>query len=230
LDVASFRTVRDLKGDDKFVPMHIVFKPQSTDTIGTFDETGRIHCWTQQRPTEVNQLPVKRGQRTGMAATPDGKHLLVAVNANPNYIHRYQFESHGPQTPHQYDGAAGEIIAVGGSEATGRIVAVTGGRYGDTAILTWEFNAKSNPKVFTTNDRAAVAAVTADGYYALIGGQDGRMALYDVDRQQDIERFDPHQKNMGRVEAVAITYDGRFAVSGGNDDMVYRYQLPIVCW
>jgi WD40 repeat protein len=229
-DVASFKVVRELKVDQNFLPNHILFKPGSTDAIAALDTSGRVHCWLKNQYAQINQLPLDRGQRTAMLATPDGKHLLVAVNANPNYIHRYQFELHGLQTPHQYDGATNEIVAVGGSEGTGRIVAVTGGRYGNSEILTWGFSAKSKPKVFPTNDRATVAAVTGDGHYALLGGQDGRVALYDVDQQQVIERFDPHLKNMGRVEAIAITYDGRFAVSGGTDEMVYRYQLPTVCW
>jgi WD40 repeat protein len=230
-NVADSKPAWDMLGDSHFQPVVVRIKPGSGDTLATIDSSGRICAWQRAIASQINVVPLKGSEKLVLEPSGDGRHLLVGVGSQPLVIHRYEFRSQS-QAPHQYDGAVGRLLAVGGSSVSNRVVAVTGGdqRSDEAAIFSWKFDEIRNPTRFVTPEKASCAAVSADGRYVMFGHFDGQVSLYDVDRQESIIRFHAHDKNYGRVECLAMTPDGRFAVSGGRDALVFRYRLPILSW
>jgi WD40 repeat protein len=65
-------------------------------------------------------------------------------------------------------------------------------------------------------------AVSPDGRYALSGGEDKLVLLWDLAKGRVVHRFEGHE---GRVMAVAFSPDGRRAVSGGEDKVLRLWDV-----
>src|SRR5262249_39190580 len=71
-------------------------------------------------------------------------------------------------------------------------------------------------------DEVLCVALSPDGRYALSGGKDRSVRLWDVPTGKELKRFDGHRE---AVWCVAFSPSGRRALSGGDDRTVLLWDL-----
>jgi WD40 repeat protein len=69
---------------------------------------------------------------------------------------------------------------------------------------------------------ASSVAYSFDGRYALSGGYDSTLRLWDVATGKEIRRFEGHS---GKVTSVAFSPDGKYALSGSGEDTFMLWQF-----
>ena len=67
-----------------------------------------------------------------------------------------------------------------------------------------------------------VMGPSLDGKYALLGGKNKYLGLWNVTTGREERKLDGHA---GEVKAAALSPDGRWALSGGDDKVVYLWDL-----
>ncbi|KJU84075.1 Serine/threonine protein kinase domain protein [Candidatus Magnetobacterium bavaricum] len=85
-------------------------------------------------------------------------------------------------------------------------------------LNTWELN---NPEHYTGGVNAV--AVTQDDRYAIVGAEDGRLYLWEIETTELKAVFEGHQ---GSVTTLDISPDGRHVISGSKDKTLRLWELP----
>ena len=72
-------------------------------------------------------------------------------------------------------------------------------------------------------ERQRCVAISPDGKWALSGGDDRLVRLWDLSSGKELVQFEGHTRS---VQCVAFSPDGKLAASGGDDQSVHLWSLP----
>ncbi len=103
-------------------------------------------------------------------------------------------------------------LAVGGNGA----FVLTGAT--DGAVRWWSVAKNDLDHTLDIDDKATVSAlaISSDSRSAAMGLSDGRICVWDLTKQRELERWKAHK---GIVTAIAFSPDGKRIVSGGDDNI-----------
>ena len=186
-EVATGREVRTFTGHSKGVTS-VAFSPHGHYALsGSYDMT--LKLWEVATGREVRTFTGHSQYVTSVAFSPDGQYALSGSKDN---------------TLKLWEVATGREVRT----FTGHSVRVDQGSF---------YEWRQGKGVMTrTRHSAGVnsVALSPNGHYALSGGEDKTLKLWDVNTGREVRTFTGH--SMG-VESVAFSPDGQYALSGGYD-------------
>ncbi len=161
-----------------------------------------------------------------VAFSPDGKHLLAAVDKMlllwdlESGKELKRFEGHGSRVEWAAFTPDGRRIVSGGGGAS------DGG--GDNTVRVWDVESGKEVHGFKGHTLGVLGvSVSPDGRYALSGGRDGMLRLWrlpdiaPLEQVGEVRRWTGHT---GPVLGIAVYPDNHYAFSVGND--LRKWELP----
>jgi hypothetical protein len=181
----------------------ISFSPDGKYLLSGGEEAG-LKLWSVKSGQLARSLPAGGGF-TAALITPDGKSAITGDRA---------------QTILLWDLLLGKNRAIGSHEQwitalslanNGRLVSAAG----DGKLKIWDLETPRANRVLQQNlGPLFAAAISANGRYAIAGGQEDKLRIYDALSGELVSTAKGHSQ---KVNALAISPDGELAVSGGDD-------------
>jgi WD40 repeat protein len=184
---------------------------------------------------ELRRFQGHQEEPSCVAFSPDGRRFMsgsMAVDYSDRAVLLWDLESgrelRGPRRPMM-------LVSSVGFSPNGRY-AIAGSM--DCSICLWEVDSGQELRRLESHTgNVLCVAFSPDGRRFLSGsgtdyydagllkdlGIDNTVRLWDVDRADEVDRFEGH---MGNVNSVAFSSDGRYALSGSNDKSMRLWTLP----
>jgi len=184
----------------------------------TAEDQGKIRIWDGQENNSSQDHELEATVRSAVFST-DGQSVLCGCD--DGVLRLCSLDKHAPRSFRSVSVASPAfVVAVALSTDGRRVCSAT---LADHAVRVWKVGTGALDINWDLADWTC-AAFAVEGRLALTGHSDGSVAVWDVDRQNQLARFTRHQ---GAVQSVAVTPDGRWALSaGGKDRLVWLYRLP----
>ncbi len=187
------------------------------------DEPGEVKLWDVERAEPVGRfrLPDLGSRITGLAYSPDGRHL--ACSAHDKNVRLLDGRTAGPELV--FRDHAFPVSAVAFSPDS-RLVASAAGRKTDrpeeAEVLIWRAETgEVAHRLKGHSGRPMALAFSRDGQRLATAGWDREIKLWDVPTGQEVLALTGHSDG---VMSVAFSPDGRWLASGGMDRTVRLWQ------
>ncbi|MBI2808871.1 MAG: protein kinase [Planctomycetes bacterium] len=184
----------------------IAFSKHGTHAItGGVEQPVRI--WDIAKGQVVKYVDLPKAASHFVAWSPDDKYLLVAPSGS--FVRLFAYPSL-EESNDRFGGTVGHFSK------------------DSTKLLTLEGNILQlyhlNPlkRTFVNVGGITRCALTPDGRYALAGGLDSMVYVWDMVQKKQIHKMAGHK---GTIQALAVSPDGKRALSGGGDMMVRLWDL-----
>ncbi|MGW3951827.1 WD40 repeat domain-containing serine/threonine protein kinase [Streptomyces sp. NPDC004752] len=180
--------------------------------------TGRCLRHLARNETRLTAVALSRDGRRAVSADSGGQVRLWDVDGGRCL--RLLDEHPGVPASLSLSADGGRVLSCGRHNA-GMVLwdATTGARlrvFGDRSERSERSDASER------SDGSRVGRLTGDGRFAVSGGVDGSVRVWDADSGACVHVFNGHE---GEVRALALTPDGRYVLSGGADGTLRLWEL-----
>jgi hypothetical protein len=211
-DVATQKAIRVFRDPVDGARGLAFFKDGKRFVVGG-DAGQRLRIWEVDKDAPVLEMAPVSGGITGVALSPDEKHILSAAQdvvlwdaATGQQLGRMPIE---PGAIWTVAFAPTERLALSGA--------------GDGSPRLWDIDKRTLVRTFGKHDGVVrSAAFLPDGKRALTCSWDGTLRLWEVATGKQLHVFDVHK---AWVNQVVVTHDGRFALTAGHDHLVRVWDL-----
>ncbi len=200
-DSTNGELLAELRGHDRPV-CSVAFSPDG-NTLASGDELGGVRIWNPSNRECIHKLECDKWPVRCLAFSADGSRLLAAALES---IWRWRTSD---WKGGQMDSPRGGVI-YGLAWAKGDSVIVTAGSGGQVMFRDAESNSAAT--VRASESYLSALAVSADGKFAVSGGLEGRIKIWDVATHELAKEF---SGLAGDAASLAFSADGRFVVSAG---------------